>query len=305
LWSPVRKQGTGTKWAFWETLLGVRAEDSVLHLKGIGEDAGIVGFSTAERDGFETSERPPEGGQWSYARRFYRVLLKDYTAFPKPIPLRELFSQQDAALRGYFYRNRAKPAGQKRRLFYVLQGGRIQCLNGAYLSEVDEELAGILLGPDYSSEEPPASRPPVVHVKTGERIQELRTRVGQKIFSDNVRANYNHRCCFPECSVAEREFLRAAHVARWADAPELRGIVSNGVCLCLMHDKAFEEGFFTITGDLRVAVNRDNRAAMRSAWCAEYVLPYDGQVIRRGPVAISEEALRRHWERIGFRPEGQ
>lgn len=304
LWSPARKQGTGDRWAFWETLLAVQAEDPVLHLRGIGRDAALVGFSTAETDGFETSDIPPEPGQWHYARRFYRVFLKDYTPFPKPIPLLGLFSQLESALREYFYRNRAKPASQKRRLFYVVQAGRLQCLNGAYLSEVDDELAGILLGPDYASEEPPAFRPPLVHVETGERIRELRTRVGQRNFSYSVRSNYNHRCCFPGCSVAENEFLVAAHVARWADAPELRGSVSNGVCFCLMHDKAFEEGFFTITRDLRIAVNRHNTAGMSSAWCAEHVQPYDSHPIRRGAVSISEEALRYHWERIGFTHEG-
>lgn len=304
LWSPAHKQRTGDKAAFWETLLAVQAEDSVLHLWGIGQDAAFVGSSTAEGDGFETSERPPEPSQWAYARRFYRVLLRDYAPFPDPIPLRELFSRQDAALRDYFYRNKAKPATQKRRLFYVVQAGRLQCQNGAYLSEVDDELAAILLGPDYSSEEPPTARPTVVSVETGERIRALRTRVGQKTFSDNVRANYNHRCCFPGCSVAERQFLRGAHVARWADVPELRGRVSNGICLCLMHDRALEEGFFTITGDLRVAVHRDKRGAMNSAWCADHVLPYDGEPIRSGAVTISEEALQYHWERIGFRPEG-
>jgi hypothetical protein len=58
LWSPSRKTN-GARWAFWETLLRVGADDPVLHLRGKGDDAAFVGFSTAATDGFETSDRPP------------------------------------------------------------------------------------------------------------------------------------------------------------------------------------------------------------------------------------------------------
>src|SRR5215213_5459026 len=58
LWSPSRKTN-GTKWAFWDTLLHVKTDDPVLHLRGKGDRATFVAFSTAAADGFETSDRPP------------------------------------------------------------------------------------------------------------------------------------------------------------------------------------------------------------------------------------------------------
>lgn len=75
-------------------------------------------------------------------------------------------------------------------------------------------------------------------MQTGERIRELRVREGQQRFSDNVRGNYSGRCCFPHCPIVEQHFLIGAHIARWSDVPHLRGKVSNGLCFCLMHDKA-------------------------------------------------------------------
>jgi putative restriction endonuclease len=54
LWSPSRKTN-GTKWAFWETLMHVEAGDPVLHLRGKGDNAAFVGFSTAAVNGFETA----------------------------------------------------------------------------------------------------------------------------------------------------------------------------------------------------------------------------------------------------------
>ena len=111
-----------------------------------------------------------------------------------------------------------KAASRKERLFYVIQGGRLQCLNGAYLSEVSRDLARLLL--DRTEDRPQHSLSVVREVSTGKRLRELLTRVGQRPFSDIVRENYGTKCCFPDCDVAERTFLRGSHIARWADEPE-------------------------------------------------------------------------------------
>lgn len=295
LWSPAYKRnadGTrGSTWAFWETLLFVRAGDQVLHLRGEGSNAFFVGFSTAQTNGFVTDERPPNPGQWGYANEFYRVLLTNYTSFTEPIALREIFSQQNAELCTYFSQNKARPTSEKKRLFYVIQAGRIQCLNGAYLSEVDGELAGMLLGSEYrdNSSTMPAGPP---QVETAVRLRELAVRVGQQNFSQQVRSNYQSRCCFPDCSVSDEIFLIGAHIARWTDAPELRGDVANGLCFCLMHDKAFEMGLFTITTDFHIAVNVNSSVPTRSRWSTENLLPYDRKRIRLGMVKPAQEALR-------------
>jgi len=302
LWSPTRKRNSdgsaGSRWAYWETMLRVQAGDSVLHLRGRDEDAAFVGFSTAETDGFETQERPPEPGEWSYAETFYRVSLNDYTAFPRPLPLGETFRRNDKALRDYFRKNKERPANLKRRLFYVVQSKRLRCLNGGYLSEVDDELATILLGPGYRHENGGAPVP-TQSVTTGESLRVLSARVGQKEFSDKVRANYGGRCCFPGCPIADRAFLVGAHIARWADAPHLRGELSNGLCLCLMHDKAFEGGFFTLTHEFRVLINDKGGQVSGSSWSVKHLLPFDGQPISLGLILPSMEALRHHWERTG------
>ncbi|MBK7026681.1 MAG: hypothetical protein IPH40_07185 [Polaromonas sp.] len=35
-----------------------------------------------------------------------------------------------------------------------------------------------------------------------------------------------------------------SHIARWADKPMARGLLSNTICFCSMHDKLFEYGYF-------------------------------------------------------------
>ncbi|HJR09434.1 MAG TPA: HNH endonuclease [Pyrinomonadaceae bacterium] len=298
LWAPSLKKGGGT-WTFWESLLQVEAGDTVLHLRGTGRNAAFVGFSTADANGFETSNRPPSPGQWDYSGSFYYVPLKDFAPFTNPIPLHKTFLNQDNALRNYFAANK-KLKADKKRLFYVIQAGRLQCLNGAYLSEVDDDLAKILLSDkNYLTQQ---NSQHIVHeVNTGEQVRNLLSRVGQKEFSDQVLNNYGHQCCFPQCTVGDSKFLVGAHIARWADVPDLRGAMSNGLCLCLMHDKAFEMGLFTISFELRVWVNRDK--AELSSWGAAHLLPFHGQFIRTVTVSPSEAALAHHWERTMSHPE--
>ncbi len=135
LWSPAFKQSGGMevkqKWRFWENLLRVRAGDSVLHLRGTAKRAAFVGFSVAQTDGIVTEDRPPSAGQYAYASRFYRVLLKTFVPFPEPLHLAQVLSEQKTALMHYFQQNKDRPRGEKRGLFYVVQAARLQCLNGA------------------------------------------------------------------------------------------------------------------------------------------------------------------------------
>ncbi len=298
LWSPARKRD-GSKWAFWENVFKVREGDLIVHLRDIGRESFFVGTSTADTDGFETNQRPPKLSQWSFATAIYRVDLRNYVSFPFPISMAQVFLQQSDLLRAYFKENKAAKA--RRHIFYVIQSNQLRRLNGAYLSEVDNRLAYLLLGSNFGSAI--AKPDELVHdINTAERICELAVRVGQGDFSRNVRLNYQSHCCFPGCSVAEDEFLVASHIARWADVPERRGDISNGLCFCLMHDQAFERGFFTLDQNYRVRVNYTNLRAANSDWSKEHLVPYEGQSINMGDIVPSEDALLEHWIRIDFSP---
>jgi putative restriction endonuclease len=305
LWSPTIKKGIrGENWPYWNSLLRVRAGDAVLHLRGMGGKAEFVGFSTAETDGFETTEAPPVLGIWNYAKKFYRVNLKDYRPFNVPIKLRQLFKEKDSEFRHYFIENKGLPKISRKQIFFVVQGGKLQCLNGAYLSEADSDLQHIIFGAQISKS-PTTSGRVADHVPTSEAMRDLTSRIGQAVFSEMVRANYNSSCCFPDCAVIERAFLVGAHIARWNDEPSLRGEISNGLCLCLLHDKAFEQGLFTLALDHTVVINEKHRIFSEGPWCRQCLIPFKGQKIKLGKIKPSEQALRLHWERIGFRPDGQ
>lgn len=300
LWSPSRKQ-QGGRWPFWELLLKVRQGDTIFHLRGVNELAAFVGYSVADTDGYSTTRRPPEPGNWRYAQEFYRVPLKDFTLFSHPVSLSRFWVENDVSLRNYYAANRSRHRDQRRHVFFVVQGGRLQCLNGAYFSEVDAELAEMLLPPATGSAAAAARDLPLDRVAIGEELRDVRMRIGQERFSAEVRKNYGCRCCFPDCDVADPLLLVGSHIGRWSDAVELRGNVANGLCLCLMHDKAFENGLYTLDRSMKVRVNPIRTSSIR--WADKNLQPFDGRVIRGGSIVPDTKALVLHWERIGFVPE--
>lgn len=77
-------------------------------------------------------------------------------------------------------------------------------------------------------------------VPTSEALAQLKKRIGHEKFAENVRKNYGNHCCFPNCDVTDNNFLIVSHIARWADNERKRGEISNGLCLCLIHDTTLQ-----------------------------------------------------------------
>jgi len=291
LWSPTEKKGGG-RWGYWDLMQRVTKDDLVLHLRG-SKNQQFIGHSVADADCYVTTDRPPNPGVWDHALQFYRVPLRDYCPFEDPIPLSDIFERSSKQLIAYHQSHSPVSSANGRFLFYVPQAGSLQCQNGAYLSEVDSELSRIILGNDTDIHQ-------LQQVGTGSGIATLRTRIGQKEFSDAVRDNYSHSCCFPQCNVADASFLIGAHIARWSDSTTHRGNIANGLCLCLMHDKAFETGLFVLDRQFRVV---PTAIANSSAWAHANILPFANQQITLGQVQPDIECLQQHWQRVGYSPQ--
>lgn len=289
IWAPTYKKSEGEdkSWPFWNNVNKVKIGDIVLHLRGKGQRAEFVGCSIAKTDGHETLECPPSPGSWGYCKRFYRAFLSDYMKFSHSINLYQLFKDKNIDFKRY-YEQKSKP----RNIFYTIQSNRLQCLNGGYLSEVDEMLLAIILDDTeaFSAETPSID----LSVPTSVVMRQIKIRVGHARFSTNVKNNYNNHCCFPECKISDRDFLIASHIARWADNSEKRGETSNGLCLCPIHDKAFELGYFSLDDNFRICVEKktDHRQIFK-----EYISRYIGMTISKGHVQPDREALAEHRKR--------
>lgn len=72
-------------------------------------------------------------------------------------------------------------------------------------------------------------------------------------FAARVKKNYGMACAM--CDIAEREFLVAGHISAWALDEANRLNPKNGLCLCVLHDRAFERGYVVVQDDLTLALH--------------------------------------------------
>ncbi len=299
LWSPTYKRPrTGSarrdRWPYWEKLLSVQLGDVVFHLRGRQPNARFVGYSLAASNGFETSKRPPNPGQWGYSDSFYRVDLTEFVAFHEPISLQQLFVEHRQELETYFLANRARETS--RNLFFVRQSGRLQCQNGAYLSDLDDDLFALLFDaqPKHNSDHQRIS------AQTRDQLRLAKARIGQKAFSDQIKKMYGNQCSITGCEIDDPRFLVGSHIARWADNPELRGNPGNGLCLCTFHDKAFELGLFTLDEKRRVFINPKEMANPTAA--TRLMLRFACASIRPSSNPPLDDSILEHWIRVDVSP---
>lgn len=94
----------------------------------------------------------------------------------------------------------------------------------------------------------------------------------QKAFAEAVKTNYGFRCAIT--GIATKDFLVASHIVPWSEDQSIRLDPSNGICLSLLVDRAFEKGHLLIEDDLTIHINWDkvgDDQVLRSQ-----LEPYDG-----------------------------
>lgn len=74
----------------------------------------------------------------------------------------------------------------------------------------------------------------------------------QRAFSSKIKSNYNWRCA--ATGIEKPEFLIASHIVPWSVDETIRLDPSNGICLSVLADRAFEHGYITIQDDLTITV---------------------------------------------------
>jgi len=78
-------------------------------------------------------------------------------------------------------------------------------------------------------------------------------RVGHGKFEKDVKDNFNYKCAL--CEIKESTFLVASHITSWADDVHNRLNPSNGICLCVFHDKAFDKGYIGFDDNFKVVLH--------------------------------------------------
>lgn len=112
----------------------------------------------------------------------------------------------------------------------------------------------------------------------------------QRAFANAVKGNYEERCAIT--GIATKEFLVASHIVPWSKDQSIRLDPSNGICLSLLMDRAFENGYLLIEDDLTIRINSEkvgDDLVLRGQ-----LAPYDGRKLTQPKAgAPKPEYLRR------------
>ena len=104
-------------------------------------------------------------------------------------------------------------------------------------------------------------------------------RVNQTFFRRAVLSVYGNKCCVT--GISDERLLMASHIKPWAkcESGDERTTPANGLCLNVLHDKAFDRGLMTLDEDLRIVFSSSLKAALTNEIYQEFFLKYEGKSI--------------------------
>jgi len=87
------------------------------------------------------------------------------------------------------------------------------------------------------------------------RKAEVEVRKKQYIFRRMVLSSYAGVCCI--CGLSEPRLLVASHIVPWNKSNDNRLNPRNGLCLSVLHDKAYDRGLLTVLPDYKIAISQE------------------------------------------------
>ena len=109
------------------------------------------------------------------------------------------------------------------------------------------------------------------------RKTEIEVRKKQYIFRRMVLSSYAGICCIS--GLSEPRLLIASHIVPWKDNTENRLNPKNGLCLSVLHDKAFDRGLITVLPDFTIAVSSQISKLRNDAFIQETLVSCHGTKI--------------------------
>jgi predicted restriction endonuclease len=111
-----------------------------------------------------------------------------------------------------------------------------------------------------------------------DREASTKVRVNQLFFRSMILAGYGNACCV--CTMPIARLLVASHIVPWSVDRQLRMNPRNGICLCVLHDKAFDRGLLSIAGDYKIQIHRDVRKFESNQAVMHSLIAFDGRFIQ-------------------------
>ena len=123
-----------------------------------------------------------------------------------------------------------------------------------------------------------------------------KVRLCQSFFRRAILSSYESRCCI--CSLEFSALLTASHILSWSLGEHLRADPENGLCLCALHDRAFDRGLMTVFPSLEVAISKRLVASKEPFSKAAFAVFHGGKIRMPRRFAPRAESLRWHNENV-------
>lgn len=115
------------------------------------------------------------------------------------------------------------------------------------------------------------------HLQGKEKIREIKTRVNQCAFRQIVLANYVNSCAVSGIDV--QDFLIASHIIPWSKNEKERLNPENGICFSSLYDRAFDQGYFTLTNDYKIHLSKELMKHEDKEYFLRFFQPFEGKII--------------------------
>lgn len=83
-----------------------------------------------------------------------------------------------------------------------------------------------------------------------ESKSEIKVRAYQNKLREIVLDNYNSTCAI--CEINKTDLLICSHIKPWTVDKEERLNPKNAICFCVLHDKMFDKGYFSLDSDYKI-----------------------------------------------------
>lgn len=113
--------------------------------------------------------------------------------------------------------------------------------------------------------------------KGKERESIIWSRVNQNFFRNAVLTSYQSKCCIT--GIPFVELLNASHIIPWSSDDSNRLNPRNGLCLNVLHDRAFDRGLITVTTNYTIKISSQINDLLDQKSVFEYFLRYQNQKI--------------------------
>lgn len=111
----------------------------------------------------------------------------------------------------------------------------------------------------------------------GNRTALVRIRVGQNFFRQSVLSAYRGRCCIT--GLSDSRLLVASHIVPWHADAHNRMNPRNGLCLSALHDRAFDQGLFTLSEDFKIKISYQLNTMEKIRFANEWLINLEGRPI--------------------------